>query len=371
MSNFDFTKTLLNGSKKYVDMKVFDGITHVHSWNDLIDRPFYEGEVLITYVDGEPQNVNGSDGQYRGWIDEYSGLKGIIKPGQSYNLTFDGVLYENIMCYGEEGACYLGISEDDFHNDTNTEYPCSVNYTDYYDEYFIGLRDDAPHTIKIEALEFGVKQIDAKYVSNLVGKNVCGVVFDIDGTDETALKGAEIFNDYAENKATGMYAHAEGQHTIAYGDWSHSEGIYTKAYGQCAHAEGEHTSASGHYSHTEGGYTTASGNNSHAEGRHTTASGQYAHVEGYSTKASSQYQHVQGIYNVEDTSNTYAHIVGNGEAYNKLSNAHTLDWQGNAWYQGTVESTAIILKSSTSGSTKRFTITVDDSGAIKATEITE
>lgn len=77
----------------------------------------------------------------------------------------------------------------------------------------------------------------------------------------------------------------------------------------------------------------ASGYASHAEGSKTTASGDYSHAEGDSTTASSQNQHVQGKYNIEDLNGTYAHIVGNGED-GKNSNAHTLDWQGNAWYSG-------------------------------------
>lgn len=77
----------------------------------------------------------------------------------------------------------------------------------------------------------------------------------------------------------------------------------------------------------------ASGNGSHAEGNCTTASGENSHAEGTSTIASSQNQHVQGKYNIEDLNGTYAHIVGNGED-GKNSNAHTLDWQGNAWYSG-------------------------------------
>lgn len=78
----------------------------------------------------------------------------------------------------------------------------------------------------------------------------------------------------------------------------------------------------------------ASGNGSHAEGDNTTASGDFSHAEGYGSKASSQFQHVQGKYNIEDKARKYAHIVGNGAGDAKRSNAHTLDWQGNAWYSG-------------------------------------
>lgn len=77
----------------------------------------------------------------------------------------------------------------------------------------------------------------------------------------------------------------------------------------------------------------ASGENSHAEGASTTASGTSSHAEGASTIASSESQHVQGKYNIEDTEGKYAHIVGNGED-GKNSNAHTLDWEGNAWFAG-------------------------------------
>ena len=40
-------------------------------------------------------------------------------------------------------------------------------------------------------------------------------------------------------------------------------------------------------------------------------------------------------YNIEDIEGKYAHIVGNGSV-DKRSNAHTLDWNGNAVYAGKV-----------------------------------
>lgn len=140
--------------------------------------------------------------------------------------------------------------------------------------------------------------------------------------------------------------------------------------GDCSHAEGNYTTASGDYSHAEGNHTIASGINSHAEGAVTIASGIDSHAEGSGTIASSMCQHVQGKSNIEDRAGVYAHIVGNGASNTNRSNAHTLDWSGNAWFAGTVEGTAMIVKSSTAGSSKRFKITVDDSGTISATEVT-
>ena len=156
--------------------------------------------------------------------------------------------------------------------------------------------------------------------------------------------------------------------------------------GNNSHAEGYDTTASGRDSHAEGLGTTASGYSSHAEGNGTTASGSDSHAEGLDTTASGRCQHVQGKYNVEDSQGKYAHIVGNGVSSASRSNAHTLDWNGIPWFQGrpqfggtaqdqdsqTVMANGdkeIILASSTAGSTKKFKITVDDNGAISATEI--
>lgn len=100
--------------------------------------------------------------------------------------------------------------------------------------------------------------------------------------------------------------------------------------------QGMSTTASGAMSFSIGSSTTASGALSSAEGYITHASGNYSHVEGVGTMALGEGQHVQGIYNVEDSTDTYAHIVGNGEDNENRSNAHTLDWEGNAWFAGNV-----------------------------------
>ena len=151
-------------------------------------------------------------------------------------------------------------------------------------------------TLSITGMIEEVYQIDKKYLPDMIG---------IKGTVRTA----EIFNDYGSNTASGDYSHAEGQGTTASGDYSH--------------AEGYHTTASGEYSHAEGMGSKSSERSSHAEG--------------FNTDASGVYQHVQGKYNIEDTADKYAHIVGNGTADDTRSNAHTLDWSGNAWFAGEIK----------------------------------
>lgn len=83
-------------------------------------------------------------------------------------------------------------------------------------------------------------------------------------------------------------------------------------------------------------HNTIIGIGSFAEGENTTASGDYSHAEGSGTTALSTYQHVQGKYNINDSSDTYADIIGNGIDDTVRSNAATVDWSGNAWFAGTV-----------------------------------
>lgn len=153
--------------------------------------------------------------------------------------------------------------------------------------------------------------------------------------------GAKAIGDFSHaegfgTQTVGERSHAEGDSTLASGFGSHAEGDITEANGSFAHAEGTSTKANGESAHAEGEITTASGKGSHSEGLRTTAGGNYSHAEGTETIASGDNQHVQGRYNIEDTNKKYVHIVGNGTGGNARSNAHTLDWNGNAWYAGKV-----------------------------------
>ena len=187
--------------------------------------------------------------------------------------------------------------------------------------------------------------------SNLVNGQAEGSIRSIGSYDTTGYPLGEYAQAFGSGTiASGEYSHAEGAGPKASGAASHAEGYRTTASGQTSHAEGNQTEASSSSSHAEGDNTTASGNSSHAEGYSTTASGEYSHAEGRTTIAQGNNQHVQGKYNIADT--TSAHIMGNGSGSSNRSNAHTLDWSGNAWFAGDV------YTGSTSGTNK-------DDGSVK------
>ena len=205
----------------------------------------------------------------------------------------------------------------------------------------------------------------------------------------------DAVNNAVESKAntadpvfTGSFSqNRKANSTI--GDCSHAEGIDTEATGYGAHAEGYMSSATGVYSHAEG-FSNAIGGMSHAEGRNCKAEGDNSHAEGQGCISNNFCQHTQGRYNIEETKvygeslGKYAHIVGNGTSNKARSNAHTLDWNGVAWFQGRPQfggkaqddgsqtvmangDTSVIL---TSPNGTKYSITVTDDGTLTATEVT-
>lgn len=95
---------------------------------------------------------------------------------------------------------------------------------------------------------------------------------------------------------------------------------------------------------------TAVGDYSHVEGFQSRALGISSHAEGTDTIAFGENQHVQGKFNIADDKS--AVIVGNGANVENRSNAHILDFDGNAWFAGDV------YVGSTSGTNK-------DEGSLK------
>lgn len=327
-------------------------------------------------------------------------------PELIHDVKIDGVLYKTkLQLTG--GSIILGnghIESPDM-TDTGEPFLVVINFKGASEEeptraIFATTLGADEHTVSISRTDIVIAKIPKEYLPDDIGGG-SSVQSDWNQTDTTAsdyIKNKPTISEqvqvdwnqtniydksYIKNKpnvigakGTGLYSEIfnyPSNHmnkNTASGEASHAEGMATTASGKYSHAEGKETKAEGYQSHSEGFKTTAKGDHSHTEGSLTSATRTGAHAEGLWTIASSVYQHVQGQYNIEDTTGTYAHIVGNGTKEALRSNAHTLDWSGNAWYAGTVEGTAMIVKSSTEGSSKRFKITVDDSGVITATEIT-
>lgn len=185
---------------------------------------------------------------------------------------------------------------------------------------------------------------------------------------------AEGEASHAENigKAYGDYSHAENAST-ARGNYSHSEGQST-AQGESSHAEGNLNFAVGTASHAEGAENYANGSWSHAGGYRTHANGKFSFTHGYGLQASNRSQFVIGEFNAIDkagdanSKGKYVFIIGKGtDTYDTTrKNAHTVDWDGNAFYAGNVECAGVILKSPNG---TKYKLTVADDGTLATVKV--
>lgn len=306
------------------------------------NRPFYTGEMVQTEVIPEQTYTMSSYGSFTMYADQSGTYPYSLEDGKNYTVVYNGTTYE-LTSSNTSGIPYVG----DIGPLQGIE--ATVPFAIVAGNGLLQIADyngNTEVTFKIIGNRADIIQIDLKYIPEL--------------PRYMSKQNPVGYGSFSLNRKADT--------TV--GEKSHTEGNETTASAAYSHAEGNETTASGYSSHAEGLSTTASGNYSHTEGSHTTASVDCSHAEGYYTMASGENSHVQGRYNINDSDGKYAHIVGNGKSNTARSNAHTLDWEGNAWFSGTVEGTAMIVKSSTPSSTKKFKITVDDTGAISATEVT-
>ena len=267
--------------------------------------------------------------------------------GDTYTVVWDGVNYD-VKMRDLDGLGYIG-NVNYVNMASGGNIPFAIVFAE--DVYLITESPAASHTISISGTV--AHKLDSKYLDFpdylATTDDVQEAVDMANEAQNTADGKMDNYNpvgtgSFSMNRKSdtivGDYSHAEGHNCTASGKTSHAEGQTAVASGDYSHAEGRCTVASGLASHAEGsGYSylntlTASGDYSHAEGYQTTAAGNSSHAEGSGTTASGENSHVQGKFNIKDTENKYAHIVGNGTSYAERSNAHTLDWEGVGWFQG-------------------------------------
>ena len=252
-------------------------------------------------------------------------------------------------------------------------------YKDTYDADNSGYLFSKPKTIDgvlsvrwlSNDINNSITMTSTKIVDTWVGSSGKSIVsiYKVNIITNDEMKKAALLQEGCKNIASGDYSHAEGLNNTASGYYSHAEGYNNTASGDESHAEGYNNTASGDYSHAEGRVNTASGLSSHAEGYNNTASGEYSHAEGTYNEASGYATHVQGKYNIiqsagQSSLGKYCHIVGNGTSDTARSNAHTLDWNGNAWFAGDVYTGGTAMDSGAKKLATEVPVSTADNGKV-------
>lgn len=252
----------------------------------------------ISFIYNADYSISGAEFSFSQMLDE----------GDSFTLVFDNTPYEaRIQHMGgiRVGFGNLSISGDG--EDSGEPFVCATTTGDSWIMY---TKDTSDTTHRIEAYYITQEchKLDRKYLPD---DAILPTVYDEDNGLTLVARDGE----WNVEQPVGMSTGTGGEIFNSYnGSYANEAGIY-------AHAEGDSTKALGQASHTAGEGTIASG------------LGQY----------------VFGTYNIEDDSESeidwaptrgkrkYAHIVGNGINKDRRSNAHTLDWSGNAWFAGNVK----------------------------------
>lgn len=270
------------------------------------NRPFYESISLTTFL--EEQQIDFSS---------------------SFTIPNDIVQGKTYFVHWDDAEYTIEATAKDIFGDGSIWIP----YLEQADGLFtiegsvMDAADKGIHNVAIYTTELSLKTIDEKFIPDTIARkdsvvrSVCGGYPDSNGNVNVN------YDDLVGNKPTNI-KDGSGKDSIL-------QDTAQEASGRGSHAEGDVTIASGDYSHAEGTRSKARGTYSHAEGVECVSIGSGSHAEGFGTASSSNYQHVEGKFNIEDLDGKYANIVGNGDR-SARSNAHTLDWSGNAWYSGKV-----------------------------------
>lgn len=250
--------------------------------------------------------------------------------------------------------------------------------------------------------------------------------------DETTASENYSHAEGNDTMASGIASHAEGDGTMASGRASHAEGEEITAYGRASHAGGRYNVADSseysydlittdlHVNKSATDYSFGTGltidldsgkcllhnkkplspvagfKDCYIQAKDEDVAYWVLSSEQNPYNSSSIICQVVKVNVGKFSTPSYMHyatIIGNGTSDYTRSNAYTLDWDGNAWFAGDVyvgstsgtnkddgskklateayvNERACVLTSSTPGSTKKFKITVDDTGALSAAEVT-
>lgn len=222
--SFDFTKTIIDGIKIWVEKKISSNIhglaseeyvdssiqtlstdvytsieekitevsgnitekadkAHTHVWDDINDKPFYSNGVEEKEVFSAEGFFAGTGGDTDWCYREYdTSSVGLLKAGKSYSVIYDGIRYDNIIAEYSEITEYSstvgsnvlkrGVS---LNKNKDDAYPFSVFYLYYkhethrneYDYCFrIYLKDYDFHDISIIEIVENVQHIEDKYISD-------------------------------------------------------------------------------------------------------------------------------------------------------------------------------------------------------------
>lgn len=322
----NFTKTIINAIQSWTKGKIKDSVADWNQ-NDASADNYVKNR---THYEEEVQNVILSEQTIEGFAVMQEPIYAVqnvfyIVPelNKTYTVIWDGIAYD-VQLQAADSVDYLG-NENYVYMQGGGNIPFALIFAG--GNIFVVTESTATsHTISITTPETIVHKLDTKYLPD-----------EIDEINEDVEILQNNINIVSANLTAEITAREEADATkmnvtnpVGAGSFSMNRKPGTQI---------------GDYASTLGYNTTASGNRSHAAGEETIASRVAHNVIGRYNQLDSAFRYIDTYEPVTTSVSSsrektycgdYIHIVGNGTSNSARSNAHTLDWQGNAWYSGDV-----------------------------------
>ncbi len=307
------------------------------------NRPFYTGDPAVTVlVEESTASFSDLGGVYRGEVASTFSAK----VGNTYKVYWDGAVYESVCA--DYGAGHTAIGNPSIAGagaDTGEPFFIVPNGQSIY---IYTADTSASHTFSISGFSVEFVKIDEKYLPEY------SVLYSGDPADWTLVKKKRMYDDFISGKLV-LYEYSSGDST----------GVVLSAF--------YNTSIGLRFVFFDGyNYLRSFVGNAFSEPLELSASGINFLVNEQMNRAARWKLYESSGSEVGDLLAMYVTFDGTTnkaciweETVSAGPTAHvecsTIVTNGDS---------DIVLSSSTSGSTKKFKITVDDSGAITATEVT-
>lgn len=322
-------------------------VDHSMSWNELKDKPFGEVPAIIDYYPETTWNGSGS----------ITNGKAYLTYGTTYYVTWDGTEYE-CVCKGEYMTTYPCIGNASLfysNGNQNTGEPFCI--VDYGTSFEINATTEGDHTFSIKMVGTETKTIEDEYVPESIART----------EDLSAVAMTGSWNDLTDKpfetlvvkdtiiQQQEIETHGTSSVAIPYDSFT----PLTKGVEYCVLFDGVEYNCTAE-TMAMGSAWTGPGLGNAALASEYMSESDYP----FCILTRSGYE-FYNLYTSESETNT--HTI---EISIKTEECKTLE---ETYIPASIQRVGddLILNSSTEGSTKKFKLTIDDSGVLTATEIVE
>jgi len=157
----------VDGLEEFVDEKISESGGSVSSWNDLTDKPFYEGVAESDVVAEQTLEFEHNE-MFNVYLNNDIPAPSELVIGKEYNVVWDGVKYTVECVYNESApnGALGNVSILDAGEDTGEPFVIAIMAGT--GTFYIFTPDtSASHTVRIYTEETEIKQLDNKHLSIL------------------------------------------------------------------------------------------------------------------------------------------------------------------------------------------------------------